>query len=828
MCTRAEVVLEGQRRLQKLEFATEEVCWLHPCAAVEEVARQQVSEAEEGAMREIIEVHQLALDKAREEAAWKQKALEVPVHTPSCSRPQNPVCLTHVHAPKAAASTQLVNSLPTPVPSNARPQRESHHSPTSPSGRSGLFEVPSAPIHPSARPAIKLVPPASIAAKSPTGQNLLGSRSAGLPLSNRVKTLAPVALPLSSGAWSACMSAKPGVDAMVSAPVSGRGGTPKPAVTRAFAADSSTGKGSSLPKISVDQSSVRVLADVNVSTTNAWGQSARSTDEVGLVGVPAEADDETGESFCFGVQGCSAHTPTGDGAVGSAVGGKEFLKIAKLGEEQKGFGVPGLGHDGGHSFCRDGGMIQGFARMRPAADFSLEDAALWPMDRGVQLGWETDGDQQVQSPPLAPSVEVVPVTPSNELKMLLGIGALGPMLRSPGNAEDIAAPASEPAKRLSVWGKPDGTQDVSLDPAIAQIKKRSPPRPPGRLERHVSTQQPKPAGSRSSVPPHQHQHQHNHHKQQQQHTQTHEMEHLRIEEAERLHFEQQRQAHEEAQRQHKAWEDAQPTDDLQHQNLQAYCNHRQQQQQNEQNAQHQRMTQQHQEMKQQLLQQLQNPTASSGHRASRGSGDNVLIHVPSYLEGVEPGGTRWPGGAEEGFGGDDATMSKGLLEMPRGAVVDRGRGFAPPMEGDGGTWMLPLGGREGQPGPGMYRLGGSPMLPPPGFPGQRMIGGVGAGTPISIWMTGGLAQESVRSMDGQDGGSPGMRYEGVTGSTALGGGWGADGQPGRWGAKSGGTGPPSSGFDFGKVFGKVAGQPVIPVGSNILSLADIEDGHFGH
>jgi hypothetical protein len=306
------------------------------------------------------------------------------------------------------------------------------------------------------------------------------------------------------------------------------------------------------------------------------------------------------------------------------------------------------------------------------------------------------------------------------------------------------------------------------------------------------------------------------------------MEHLRIEEAERLHFEQQRQAHEEAQRQHKAWEDAQPTDDLQHQNLQAYCNHRQQQQQNEQNAQHQRMTQQHQEMKQQLLQQLQNPTASSGHRASRGSGDNVLIHVPSYLEGVEPGGTRWPGGAEEGFGGDDATMSKGLLEMPRGAVVDRGRGFAPPMEGDGGTWMLPLGGREGQPGPGMYRLGGSPMLPPPGFPGQRMIGGVGAGTPISIWMTGGLAQESVRSMDGQDGGSPGMRYEGVTGSTALGGGWGADGQPGRWGAKRGGTGPPSSGFDFGKVFGKVAGQPVIPVGSNILSLADIEDGHFGH
>merc|ERR1719199_1418576 len=192
-------------------------------------------------------------------------------------------------------------------------------------------------------------------------------------------------------------------------------------------------------------------------------------------------------------------------------------------------------------------MIQGFARMRPAADFSLEDAALWPMDRGVQLGWETDGDQQVQSPPLAPSVEVVPVTPSNELKMLLGIGALGPMLRSPGNAEDIAAPASEAAKRLSVWGKPDGTQDVSLDPAIAQIKKRSPPRPPGRLERHVSTQQPKPAGSRSSVPPHQHQHQHNHHKQQQQHTQTHEMEHLRIEEAERLHFEQQRQAHEEAQ-----------------------------------------------------------------------------------------------------------------------------------------------------------------------------------------------------------------------------------------------------------------------------------------
>ena len=71
--TRAELVFKGQRGLQKLEFATEEAGWLHQCAAVEEEARQQLSEAEEGAMREIIEVRQLALDKAREEAQLRAR-----------------------------------------------------------------------------------------------------------------------------------------------------------------------------------------------------------------------------------------------------------------------------------------------------------------------------------------------------------------------------------------------------------------------------------------------------------------------------------------------------------------------------------------------------------------------------------------------------------------------------------------------------------------------------------------------------------------------------------------------------------------------------------
>jgi hypothetical protein len=60
-------------------------------------------------------------------------------------------------------------------------------------------------------------------------------------------------------------------------------------------------------------------------------------------------------------------------------------------------------------------------------------------------------------------------SPSVALKMLLGIGMGGAAL--PG------APAAAPpaARKLPVWGKPDGQVDISMDPAIAQIATDMPP-----------------------------------------------------------------------------------------------------------------------------------------------------------------------------------------------------------------------------------------------------------------------------------------------------------------------------------------------------------------
>ena len=60
-------------------------------------------------------------------------------------------------------------------------------------------------------------------------------------------------------------------------------------------------------------------------------------------------------------------------------------------------------------------------------------------------------------------------SPSVALKMMLGIGQGG---AAPSNEPAYAPPA---ARKLPVWGKPDGRIDISMDPAIAQIAKDMPP-----------------------------------------------------------------------------------------------------------------------------------------------------------------------------------------------------------------------------------------------------------------------------------------------------------------------------------------------------------------
>mmetsp|Transcript_51056 Transcript_51056/g.103803 ORF Transcript_51056/g.103803 Transcript_51056/m.103803 type:complete len:758 (+) Transcript_51056:175-2448(+) len=64
-----------------------------------------------------------------------------------------------------------------------------------------------------------------------------------------------------------------------------------------------------------------------------------------------------------------------------------------------------------------------------------------------------------------------PQSASDALKNLLGIGMLGG--GSVWGAGTSAEPQA-PAKKLPVWGKPDGGLDISMDPAIAQISKSKP------------------------------------------------------------------------------------------------------------------------------------------------------------------------------------------------------------------------------------------------------------------------------------------------------------------------------------------------------------------
>jgi len=58
-------------------------------------------------------------------------------------------------------------------------------------------------------------------------------------------------------------------------------------------------------------------------------------------------------------------------------------------------------------------------------------------------------------------------SPSVALKMMLGIGQGGTLPNEP-----VAGPPV--ARRLPVWGKPDGRMDISMDPAIAQIARDMP------------------------------------------------------------------------------------------------------------------------------------------------------------------------------------------------------------------------------------------------------------------------------------------------------------------------------------------------------------------
>ena len=75
---------------------------------------------------------------------------------------------------------------------------------------------------------------------------------------------------------------------------------------------------------------------------------------------------------------------------------------------------------------------------------------------------EDDGDENGQE-------DEENKSPSVALKMLLGIGR--------GGAAVAGAPAAAPpvARKLPVWGKPDGKVDISMDPAIAQIATDMPP-----------------------------------------------------------------------------------------------------------------------------------------------------------------------------------------------------------------------------------------------------------------------------------------------------------------------------------------------------------------
>jgi hypothetical protein len=109
-----------------------------------------------------------------------------------------------------------------------------------------------------------------------------------------------------------------------------------------------------------------------------------------------------------------------------------------------------LSCDGGDAFSSAGGNIAPAASGwgNPALQVNTTDEG-----DGDENGQEDNGEK----------------SPSVALKMLLGIGMGGAAL--PG------APAAPPpaARKLPVWGKPDGQVDISMDPAIAQIATDMPP-----------------------------------------------------------------------------------------------------------------------------------------------------------------------------------------------------------------------------------------------------------------------------------------------------------------------------------------------------------------
>ncbi|KAJ1490183.1 hypothetical protein T484DRAFT_1777710, partial [Baffinella frigidus] len=392
---RAEAAREAQRRQQQLEAAAQDLGRNQRRFEAAEDARKAAAAVEAKVKQVSLDARQQALDKAREEASWTQKALEA-----------------------AASNQSLLNNLPSPLPSPARQQRERegllHYPPSSPS-HARAPEPPSVRLQPNAWPSIKppdavpvgaLKPVASPSlGAAPPGSLPLSNRSSQLPLSNRAKVPAALAAPPPGGAWGARaamspnptrppMSPKIERDAIAAAAAAARGAMPKPAAARAL------GVGLGIPPRSPGPpgtNGVTSLADVGpvgavgavqakeeevkagggagdagvkAAVVNAWGQPAALP--VGQTGGAGQAvsgsvwgqmrvdtgvqeDDDTDEVFCFGDEGFDPLTPPqkvatgvsrlilggGGGAGGEDLGG--FLQIPIMGEggQEGGFGDGG-------------------------------------------------------------------------------------------------------------------------------------------------------------------------------------------------------------------------------------------------------------------------------------------------------------------------------------------------------------------------------------------------------------------------------------------------------------------------------------------------------
>jgi len=110
--------------------------------------------------------------------------------------------------------------------------------------------------------------------------------------------------------------------------------------------------------------------------------------------------------------------------------------------------------------CDDGSDM--FADMHSA----VPTASVWGVSN---LGVQTKGYNEHESNSEDGDDDEAKKSPSVALRMMLGIGFGGATL------PDAALLAPPVARKLPVWGKPDGKMDISMDPAIAQIAKDRPP-----------------------------------------------------------------------------------------------------------------------------------------------------------------------------------------------------------------------------------------------------------------------------------------------------------------------------------------------------------------